>query len=118
MTNDMLKELKSIKGQGTEMISVYIPSSMKITKGINHLRDEYKKSKNMNVLSAIDKILQYLKNYKETPSNGLAVFCGNISTNQEKINIELFSIEPPFPLKESIYLCDSKFFLEPLADMI
>lgn len=120
-----IKRLKSIRGQGTEMISVYIPSGMQIAEETNKLREEYSQSSNIkskttrtNVLAAIDKILQYLKLYKETPANGLVVFCGNISDNPGRTDMELFSIEPPFPLKVNIYRCDSTFLLEPIEDMI
>jgi len=70
------------------------------------------------VQSALDKILQYLKLYRETPKNGIAIFAGNISKDQSKVNIELFSMEPPVPLKVNIYRCDSTFLLDPIADMI
>jgi peptide subunit release factor 1 (eRF1) len=71
-----------------------------------------------NVQGAIDKIIQYLKLYRNPPPNGLAVFCGNISKEQAKADIELFSIEPPEPIKVNIYRCDSSFLLEPLQQIL
>jgi peptide chain release factor subunit 1 len=70
------------------------------------------------VLSAIDKIIQYLKLYRETPKNGLVIFSGNVSNDPSKTQIELFSMEPPEPLKVNIYRCDSNFLLEPIEEMI
>jgi len=70
------------------------------------------------VLSAIEKIMQYLKLFKETPKNGLVVFCGNISRDPGKTDIELFSMEPPQPLKVNIYRCDSTFLLDPIEEMV
>lgn len=120
-----IKKLKSIRGQGTQLISVYIPSGMQISDEVSKLREESGQSSNIkskttrtNVLSAIDKIMQYLKLYRETPKGGLAIFCGNISDVPGRESIELFSIEPPLPLKVNIYRCDSTFLLDPLEDMI
>ncbi len=116
-----LKRLKSIRGSGTELISVYIPQGFQLTEEISKLREEYSQSSNIkskstrtNVLGAIDKIIQYLRLYKQTPKNGLAIFSGNISDNPSKTSIEIFSIEPPTPLGVNIYRCDSTFMLEPL----
>ena len=116
-----LKRLKSIRGSGTELISVYVPAGFQINEEISKLREEYSQSSNIkskstrsNVLGAIDKIIQYLRLYKQTPKNGLAIFAGNISDNPSKTSIEIFSIEPPTPLGVNIYRCDSTFMLEPL----
>ncbi len=116
-----LKRLRSMRGSGTELISVYIPAGYQLSEEISRLRMEYSESSNIkskqtrtNVLGAIDKIIGYLRLFKQTPKNGLAIFCGNISDNQSKTAIEIFSIEPPSPLGVNIYRCDSTFMLEPL----
>ncbi len=120
-----IKRLKSVRGSGTELISVYIPAGFQISEEVAKLREEYSQSSNIkskttrtNVLSAIEKIMQYLKLFRETPKNGLVVFCGNISNNPGKVNIELFSMEPPQPLKVNIYRCDSTFLLDPIEEMV
>jgi peptide chain release factor subunit 1 len=120
-----IKRLKSIKGSGTQLVSVYIPAGYQINEEISRLRNEYSTSSNIkskqtrtNVLGAIDKILQYLKLYRETPENGLVVFAGNISDDQSKSDIQLFSMEPPEPLKVNIYRCDSSFVLDPIEAMV
>jgi peptide chain release factor subunit 1 len=120
-----IKRLKSVKGSGTQLISVYIPAGYQLSEEIGRLRQEYSTSGNIkskttrtNVLGAIDKITQYLKLFKETPKNGLVVFSGNISNDPSKTEIELFSMEPPVPLKVNIYRCDSNFLLDPIEDMI
>ncbi|MEM0106605.1 MAG: peptide chain release factor aRF-1 [Candidatus Micrarchaeaceae archaeon] len=120
-----LKKLRSIKGSGTELISIYIPPKFSISDEMNKLRDERGRSGNikskttrLNVQGAIDKIMQYLKLFKEPPPNGLAIFCGNISNEQATPDIELFTINPPQPVWANIYRCDSSFLLEPLEEMI
>jgi peptide chain release factor subunit 1 (aeRF-1) len=86
-----IKKLRSIRGSGTELISIYVPAGFQLSEEVSKLREEYSQSSNIkskstrtNVQSAIDKIIQYLRLYKETPKNGLAVFCGNISDNPGK----------------------------------
>ena len=120
-----IKRLRTVRGSGTELISVYIPAGYQLSEETNKLKQEHSSSGNIkskstrtNVQSALDKILQYLKLFRETPKNGIAIFAGNISKDQSKINIELFSMEPPVPLKVNIYRCDSTFLLDPIADMI
>lgn len=120
-----LKRLASIRGSGTELISLYVPPGTQISDVTGKLRDEHGQAANIkskttrtNVQSAIDKILQYLKLYKQPPVNGMAIFCGNISSEQAKPNIELFSIEPPAPIHNNIYRCDSTFLLEPIEAMM
>jgi peptide chain release factor subunit 1 len=120
-----IKKLRSVRGYGTELISIYVPAGFQLSEEVSKLREEYSQSSNIkskqvrsNVQSAIEKIIHYLNLYRQTPKNGLVVFCGNLSDNQSKADIELFSMEPPVPLKVNIYRCDSRFMLEPLEAII
>ena len=120
-----LRQLERYKGSGTELISVYIPAGSPIHEMGSKLREEMSQASNikskstkLNVLGALEKILNHFKIYKNTPKNGIAVFAGNVSDNPAKITIELFAIEPPEPLSIGAYRCDSKFFLEPLQDLL
>lgn len=120
-----LRKLEAYRGSGTELISVYIAAGSPIHDMGNKLREEMSQASNikskstkLNVLGALERISNYLKMFKKTPENGIAVFAGNISDNPAKIEIELFSLEPPEPLTVGAYRCDSKFFLEPLQRML
>lgn len=120
-----LRQLETYKGSGTELISVYIPAGSPIHEMGNKLREEMSQASNikskstkLNVLGALEKILNHFKIYKKAPANGIAVFAGNISDNPAKVDIELFAIEPPEPLNVGAYRCDSRFFLDPLRDML
>ncbi len=125
---DMLKDVKrlrSVRGYGTELISIYVPAGMQLSDEIGKLREEHSQSGNiksksvrLNVQAAIDKIIQYLRLFREPPRNGLAVFCGNISKNPGKTDIELFSMEPPIPIKVNIYRCDSTFLTGPIEEIV
>ncbi|MEM3369596.1 MAG: peptide chain release factor 1, partial [Candidatus Micrarchaeia archaeon] len=119
----LLNKLGKIRGSGTELISLYVPAGYPLTEVVNKLRSEHGQAGNIkskttrtNVQDAIDKIINYLKFFKKTPDKGLAIFCGNISKDPRKTDIQLFSIEPPLPIQVSIYRCDSEFILEPLAE--
>ena len=123
--NKEIRKLKGVRGYGTELISVYIPAGFQLSEETAKLREEYSQSSNIksksvrtNVQSALDKIIQYLKLFRGTPENGIAIFAGNISDNPGRSEIELFSMEPPTPLKVNIYRCDSTFLLEPLEAMM
>ena len=120
-----LKRLASIKGSGTELISIYVPPDFQITDEIAKLKEEHGQASNIkskttkqNVQDAISKIIQYLKLYKTPPPTGLVVFCGNISNVQANPDVELFSMEPPQPIKMNIYRCDSTFLLGPMETML
>jgi peptide subunit release factor 1 (eRF1)/intein/homing endonuclease len=77
------------------------------------------KSTRKNVTDALERILHHLKTYGNVaPESGVAIFCGNVSDNPAKIDIELFTVFPPEPIAVQIYRCDSRFFLEPLERML
>ncbi len=115
----------SYRGRHTELVSVYVPSGYNITEIINQLIQEKSTAMNIkskttrkNVLDALEKIIQHLRLFKKVPENGLVVFCGNVSQEEGKPDIKLWSFEPPEKLKTKIYWCDQIFVLEPLEEMI
>ena len=120
-----LKELSNVAGSGTELISVYIPPKYPIAEVSNKLKAEYGQAANIkskttrkNVLDALEKIINYLKIFRGAPENGIAIFCGNISKEQGRPDIQLYSISPPETIHVQLYRCDSSFFLEPLEEML
>lgn len=120
-----MKHLDDIKGRHTELISVYIPAGYNIQEIQSMLRQEYALTQNVksratrnNVLSALEKTMNHLKLFNQTPANGLVVFCGNVSEKEGNPDMQIWSIEPPQPLNQKIYWCDQKFVLDPLNDML
>ncbi len=120
-----LEALEKFQGRGTELISVYITPKYPIAEISGKLRDEAGQASNIksattrkNVLAALEKILQYLKTFREPPANGMAVFCGNVSEVEGRVDIELYGVVPPTPLKVQFYRCESKFVLEPLKELL
>src|SRR3989344_3957344 len=120
-----IKELSSFRGRHTELVSVYIPEGYDLNKIINHLAQEQGTASNIkdkatrtHVIDSLERLIRHLRLVDKTPKNGLAVFSGNISESDNKVHIEVFSIEPPKPLKIRIYRCDQTFVLDPLIEMI
>lgn len=121
----LVKQLTSIKGRHTELVTVYIPAGYSIHETMATLRNEQSTAENIkskpvrkNVTSALEKIMRHLTLYKKTPEHGVALFCGNVSENDAKVDIELWAIEPPEPIKTKMYWCDQRFVLDPLKEMI
>lgn len=121
----MVKQLAAIRGRHTELVSVYIPAGYSVSDVSTQLFQEKStasniKSKNTrkNVLTALEKIMQHLKLFKQTPPNGLVVFCGNISEVEGREDIKLWSFEPPVKMNKKIYWCDQTFVLDPLKELM
>ncbi|RLI97683.1 MAG: peptide chain release factor 1 [Candidatus Aenigmatarchaeota archaeon] len=121
----LIRELEKIRGRHTELISVYVPSEYNLVDMINQLEQEKSTAMNIkskatrkNVLAALEKITQFLRNVKRLPPNGLVVFCGNVSEVEGRSDIRLWSIEPPEKMNTKIYWCDQTFVLEPLKEMV
>ncbi len=117
-----LDELRAIRGQHTELISLYIPPNRQISDVMAHLRDEYSQSSNIkskqtrkNVLSAIESIMSRLRYFKSPPPNGVVFFVGMVG-DPPKMIAEI--VEPPMPINTYLYRCDSQFYLEPLEEML
>ena len=120
----LVEELKKKRGRHTELISLYIPAGFNINEIANLIAQEISLTQNVksktvrkNVISALTKIQQHLKLYKKTPEKGLVIFCGNVSEKEGESDIELWSFEPPEPVKVKLYWCDQKFELGPLEEM-
>jgi peptide chain release factor subunit 1 len=121
-----LNVLANKEGRGTELISLYVPPGKQISEVMNMLRDEYGTASNIkstttrkNVQDAIVKVQQRLKLFKETPENGLVIFCGAVPQNgagSEKI--ETYVITPPEPIHVYLYRCDSRFHTEHLQELL
>jgi len=122
---EFVEELEKYKARATELITVYIPAGQNIYTVADQLEAEKSTAKNIkststrkNVGNALDKITRALKDYKKTPENGLALFCGNISRVEGQEDLQIWSFELSMPLKIRMYRCDKEFILEPLREML
>ncbi|HIH37551.1 peptide chain release factor aRF-1 [Candidatus Woesearchaeota archaeon] len=120
-----IKELENFRGRHTELVSVLIPAGYDINAIIGHLSQEQGTATNIksastrkNVIDALEKMIQHLRLYKQTPPNGLACFSGNVSEREGQFDFKVWSIEPPIPLNTRLYRCDKEFQLDLLRDML
>ena len=122
-----INELSSISGHGTELVTVYIPSRRPIFEVIAQLRNEAGTASNIksdltrtHVQDALSKTIEQLKLFKETPQDGLVIFCGAIPNEKGigKEKIEIYSVIPPKPVQISLYRCDDHFWTDHLKEMM
>ncbi len=121
----LLKTLSNIRGRHTELVTVYIPAGYNINEMKNLIANELGTATNIksratrkNVLGSLEKVAQKLKTYKETPQNGLAIFCGNTSEKDGVSDISIWTVESEEPINQRLYRCDQRFVLEPLENMV
>jgi peptide chain release factor subunit 1 len=119
-----VKELINFKGRHTELVSVYVPSGYDLISVINHLQQEQGTASNIkskgtrdNVISALERMIQHLKQIGRTPAYGLAAFAGNVAERDGFQDYRVWSIEPPSPINIRIYRCDKEFILDPLIEL-
>lgn len=75
--------------------------------------------------------IQVLKNVKKLPKNGLAIFCGlvskqddskteqkDVSTGKVKLKKIKIVVEPLQPIKQGMYKCDNRFHVEELLEQL
>ena len=120
-----IADLASYKAAHTEFVTVYVPQGYDLTKIIQHLAQEQGTASNIksastrkNVQNALERMIQHLRGIEKTPANGLAAFAGNIAAKEGKQDLQVFSVEPPLPLKTRIYRCDKFFVTDILEEMI
>ncbi|HOZ35392.1 MAG TPA: peptide chain release factor aRF-1 [archaeon] len=120
-----LKEIKTYKGDGTQLISLYIPPNADRSSVTKQLTDEISQSSNIksqqtrkNVQAALRRLTNYLRQIDfKLPETGLVLFSGNVSENPAKNDVVLLTVIPPKPLTTKLYWCDSEFHIAPLEDM-
>src|SRR3989344_4953251 len=119
-----IRELEQIKGRHTELVSVYVPAGYELIKIIQHLQQEQGTASNIkdqktrkHVIDSLERAIVHLRLYKKTPEHGLAVFAGNASEKDNKVDIRVWSIEPPEPINVRLYRCDQTFMLDILKEM-
>ena len=102
----LIQKLDNCKGNGTSFVSLYIPPKESMTLVTGRLTQELSQAQNIksrqtkqSVIAAITSTKEKLKLYRDTPKNGLVVFCGIIlmedGKTEKKIN---YDIEPFRPI--------------------
>lgn len=121
----LVRELDSIRGRHTELVSVYLPQGYDINKAISHLSEEQGTASNIkdsrtrkNVQDSLEKAVRTLRLYKRIPENGIAIFAGNASSDESKVDIKVWTLEPPEPFRQRIYRCDQTFKTDLIKELM
>ncbi len=119
-----LEELERYRGRGTELITLYIPPDKNIADVVSQLRSELCQAENIkskqtrvNVIGGLEAILQRLKMFKKPPEHGMVLVSGVVDDDGKQRRVTEIII-PPEPVPLYKYHCDSKFYLDPLKEML
>ncbi|KAH0473979.1 MAG: uncharacterized protein KVP18_001662 [Porospora cf. gigantea A] len=122
----LIKTLESARGNGTSMISLIIRPKDELSRITKMLGEEAGTAVNiksrvnrLSVQSAIGSTIQKLKLYNNrTPTNGLVVYCGTVLNDEGKERKIAIDFEPFKPINTSLYLCDNKFHVDCLKELL
>ena len=121
----LLDGLRSKKGRGTELISLYIPPDKQISDVTSQLREEYGQASNiksrvtrLSVQGSLESAMSRLKLIPKPPENGVVLFIGSVDIGANRTELFSAALEPPDPIVTYRYHCDSYFYLEPLEEML
>jgi peptide chain release factor subunit 1 len=121
----LVQRLKEARGAGTSVITLIIPPGSQVSQFNKLLTEEYGTATNiksrvnrLSVLDAITSTQQRLKMYNKIPPNGLLLFCGTVLTEEGKEKRLTIDIEPFKPINKSLYMCDNKFHVDVLKDLL
>ena len=114
-----------MEGSGTALISLIVPKGRRIHDFTQQIIEEIGKANNIQdrvnrqaVQTALSSVKEILKSYKNTPPNGLAIYCGSIKTGNNDTKKVMFKVEPYLPIQSKKFLCSTKFELEPLKQLL
>ena len=121
-----LEELSSMRGMGTELVTVIVPPDRMIHDVRQHLSQEAgqaanikSKSTRKHVGDAIESALAALNRYKTPGERGLAFFVGHVIVGNNKSRLIITVIDdPPEAFPSFRYRCDSTFEVSQLEEML
>jgi len=116
--------LSNHQGRETNFVSLYIPPKTSIDDVIAFLKGESDSTdmrfdnEKKHFKENLKNITHHLKQQKEIPENGLAMFAGTVINNMEEEVTIFEQIVPPKPIGKYISKVDNHFQLEPLREML
>ena len=119
-------ELSSMKGMGTELVSLVIPPDKMIHDVRHQLSNEAgqaanikSKSTRKHVSDAIESAMASLNRYKTPGERGIALFVGYVIVGNNKTRLVSVVVDdPPEPFGSYRYRCGSTFELSQLEEML
>lgn len=121
----LIDTLDAAAGEGTSVISLYVLPKNDINLVVKTIAEERALASNIksrvnrqSVQDALVSVQERLRRYPRTPPNGLAIFCGNVTTETGKERKVTIDFEPPRPISTKLYMCDSRFHTDGLKDLL
>ena len=122
---ELVALLGNIRGRHTELVTVMIPAGFSKDGVVRQLESEAGTAENIKskatrtaVVTSLERVVRELRKISQTPTNGLAIFCGNVSEKEGAQDIQIWMVEPPKPLNVRLYKCDQIFIIDPLKEML
>ncbi len=121
-----VENLSSMKGMGTELVSVVVPPDRMIHDVRHQLANEAgqaanikSKSTRKHVSDAIESAIASLNKFKTPGERGLALFVGHVIVGNNKTRLVSVIIDdPPEPFGSYRYRCGSTFEISQLEEML
>ena len=124
-TKKLLTMLREATGAGTSVVSIILRPGESIHKMSQKLVEEQGTATNIktnvnkkSVLSAISSAQHRLKMYSKCPPNGLVIYSGEVIGSDGKERKLVLDFEPFKPINTTMYLCDNRFHIEPLENIL
>ncbi|MFC5971880.1 peptide chain release factor aRF-1 [Halomarina salina] len=118
---DSIAHLESLDGDGTELVTVSVPPEKSLRSVRERLAGEHASAENIKadrtrdrVQRALDRLQRTLREYDETPENGLVAYAGVVDGDLRSFVFD----DLPTPVAASTYRCDDRFVLDPLEDAV
>lgn len=119
--NDRIDYIESLDGDGTELVTLTVPANKSIAAIKERIAQEHADAQHIKsdttrdrVQQALKRIQRLVREYAETPENGLVVYAGVIDGELESFVFD----DLPRPIVESRYVCDDQFEVSPLANAV
>jgi len=116
-----LEKKTSSDGHSTSLVSIIIPPGTPISDIVNLVRQEMataarikSRTTRKNVQDALASIASRLKYWHKVPENGLIIYAGVTQDGK----LEYYEVVPPKPISIKRYVCDARFDLSVLKDML
>ena len=123
----LIKKLELAQGNGTSLITMYIPAGKRATESSQLITEEIGKADNIkdrvnrqSVVGALTSVKEKIKFFlNKNLENGLALFCGNaLLPGHKEEKKMMIAIEPYKPINTKLYKCGDKFETDLLKGLL
>jgi peptide chain release factor subunit 1 len=117
--------LSEKESKANDFLSLYTPAQSNVEQIIATIKKESDRAvfkserEKEHFQDAVKSLVQQLKQHKEIPENGLALFAGNYADHEAGMEVlTVRKLIPPEPIVNYLFAADDHFQLEPLREML